>query len=208
MMGGHRRIVAKGLVFALAAAPGVLLAAELASGALRADPYPTVVRETGFWSLRLLLASLAASPLHGLAGWSWPLSVRRMLGLFAAAYAAAHVAAWCKDYGFAWRFLLDEIMARPFLAAGAAGAVLLLPLALSSNRSAVRRLGRAWQRLHALVYPAALAAYAHYLLAIPAFAPEAAAEGIALALLLGWRLHRGSRQGDADASRGRPRGDA
>jgi sulfoxide reductase heme-binding subunit YedZ len=164
-------------VFLAASLPLLVLARAVFWGALAADPYPPAIQETGLWSLRLLLAGLALSPLARAAGWSWPLDLRRMVGLFAAFYALVHLLVWAKDYGFDWPFLASEVAARTYLAVGLAGALLLAPLAATSTDRSVRRLGaRVWRRLHWLIYPAAALAY------------------ILLAALLGMRLARAGRR--------------
>src|SRR5689334_18414284 len=115
-------------VFVAALLPLVSLARGVFWGALAADPYPPVIQTTGLWSLRLLLLGLTLSPLARAGRWSWPLDIRRMVGLFAGFYALIHLAVWAKDYGFDWAFLAGEVVARAYLAVGLAGALLLLPL--------------------------------------------------------------------------------
>jgi sulfoxide reductase heme-binding subunit YedZ len=182
-------------VFAAALLPLLVLARAVFWGALAADPYPPAVQATGLWSLRLLLLGLALSPLARAASWSWPLDLRRMVGLFAAFYALVHLLVWAKDYGFDWPFLAGEIAARSYLAVGLAGALLLAPLAATSTDGWVRRLGaRAWRRLHWLIYPAAGLAYLHFAMAGRFTRAETLIEGVLLAALLAWRVARASRR--------------
>ena len=182
-------------VFAAALLPLLVLARAVFWGALAADPYPPAVQATGLWSLRLLLLGLALSPLARAASWSWPLDLRRMVGLFAAFYALVHLLVWAKDYGFDWSFLAGEIAARSYLAVGLAGALLLAPLAATSTDGSVRRLGaRAWRRLHWLIYPAAGLAYLHFAMAGRFTRAETLIEGVLLAALLAWRVARASRR--------------
>jgi sulfoxide reductase heme-binding subunit YedZ len=182
-------------VFLAASLPLLLLARAVFWGALAADPYPPAIQETGLWSLRLLLAGLALSPLARAAGWSWPLDLRRMVGLFAAFYALVHLLVWAKDYGFDWPFLASEVAARTYLAVGLAGALLLAPLAATSTDGSVRRLGaRLWRRLHWLIYPAVALAYLHFVMAGRFTRAETLIEGILLAALLGARLARAGRR--------------
>src|SRR5262249_60368623 len=116
----------------------------------------TVLESNGFGLVGLLALGLVLSPLARAGRWSWPLDMRRMVGLFAAFYALVHLAVWGKDYGFDWGFLASELTARPYLAVGLAGALLLVPLAATSTDGSVRRLGaRAWRRLHWLAYTGA-----------------------------------------------------
>src|SRR5579871_5089433 len=171
-------------VFAAAAVPLLALARAVFWGALAADPYPPVIQGTGLWSLRLLLLGLVLSPLARAAGWSWPLDIRRMVGLFAAFYTLVHLAVWAKDYGFDWGFLAGEVVTRAYLAVGLAGVLLLVPLAATSTNGSVRRLGaRVWRRLHWLVYPAAALAYVHFAMAGRFTRGETLIDGVLLAIL-------------------------
>ncbi|HKX10631.1 MAG TPA: ferric reductase-like transmembrane domain-containing protein [Stellaceae bacterium] len=182
-------------LFGAASLPLLSLIRGVFWGALAADPYPPVIQSTGLWSLRLLLVGLMLSPLARAAGWSWPLDVRRMVGLFAAFYALVHLAVWAKDYGFDWGFLASEVMARAYLAVGLVGAILMVPLAATSTDGSVRRLGaRAWRRLHWLVYPAAGLAYVHFAMAGRFTRAETLLDGVLLAVLVALRLARAGRR--------------
>ena len=182
-------------LFIGASLPLLALARGVLWGGLAADPYPPVIQSTGLWSLRLLLLGLTLSPLARAAGWSWPLDIRRMVGLFAAFYALVHLAVWCKDYGFDWGFLASEVAARAYLALGLAGALLLVPLAATSTDGSVRRLGaRLWRRLHWLVYPAVGLAYLHFAMAGRFTRAETAIDAVLLAALLALRLARAGRR--------------
>lgn len=189
------RYCLKVAVFAAASLPLAVLARAVFWGALAADPYPPVIQNTGLWSLRLLLLGLALSPLARGAGWSWPLDVRRMIGLFAAFYALVHLLVWAKDYAFDWPFLASEVLARAYLAVGLAGTLLLVPLAATSTDGSVRRLGaRVWRRLHWLIYPAAGLAYLHFAMAGRFTRAETLIDGVLLAALLAVRLARAGRR--------------
>jgi sulfoxide reductase heme-binding subunit YedZ len=132
--------------------------------ALGANPVETVERGLGTAALVLLLLTLAITPLRWLTGWAWPVRLRRMLGLYAFFYAALHVASYVwLDQWFDLRAIVDDIVKRPYLTFGAAAFVLLIPLAVTSTKGWVRRLGgRNWQRLHRLVYVIACLAILHY----------------------------------------------
>lgn len=192
------RIARRSLKFSLFVAvslPLLQLARGVFWGALAADPYPPVIQSTGLWSLRLLLLGLTLSPVARALGWSWPLEIRRMLGLFAAFYALVHLLVWGKDYGFDWGFLAGEVEARTYLAVGLAGALLLAPLAATSTDGSVQRLGaRTWRRLHWLVYPAAGLAYLHFAMAGRFTRAETVLDGILLAAVLAARFARASRR--------------
>ena len=112
-----------------------------------------------------LAASLACTPLRTLTGWTWPARARRTLGLLAFLYAALHVTCYAAlDQGFDFGAMAQDVSKRPFIFVGFAAFVLLVPLALTSTRRSVRRLGYvAWSRLHTLVYPAALLAGLHFI---------------------------------------------
>lgn len=111
----------------------------------------------------MLLLSLACTPVRQWLGWKWTARVRRELGLLAAIYAALHLGIYVADQGFMPATLLEDVLKRPFITAGLAAFLLLVPLALTSTPASVRQLGFVrWQRLHRLVYPAALLAALHY----------------------------------------------
>ncbi len=186
--------------FLLAAAPGVVLALDFAAGAL-ATPYRAILHETGLWSMRLLVLGLLLSPLARLSGSELPAAPRRIVGLFAAAYAFVHGWAWCRQYGYDWGFLAGELP-RPYLLAGLAALLALVPLAATSNAWARARLGAAWARLHRLALPVALLAATHFLLsrALPPRESLVHAALVALALaergFSAWRGKTGPRPGD------------
>lgn len=174
--------------------PAAAVGWELLDGSLDAEPYAPLIRATGLWGLRFLLLGLAITPLAHATGQGGLMRLRRMIGLFAASYSAAHLLLWAKDYGFAWVFLWDEILARRYLTWGFAAALLLLPLAATSWRGALRRLGgRRWRLLHRLVYPAALLALWHTVEAHRVTTAEILVYGALLAALLLWRLGRPGR---------------
>jgi sulfoxide reductase heme-binding subunit YedZ len=151
------------LVGALAPAATIFWRAR--TGDLGANPIAEALNELGLMALVLLLASLACTPLKTLVGWTWPMRVRRLLGLLAFGYAALHVLVYVGlDQGFAWRALLADVAKRRFIFVGFAAFVLMVPLAITSTSASVRRLGYVkWKRLHLLVYPAALCAVIHFI---------------------------------------------
>jgi sulfoxide reductase heme-binding subunit YedZ len=151
------------LVGALAPAASIVLRAR--SGELGANPIAEALNELGLMALVLLIASLACTPLRAATGWTWPIRIRRLLGLLAFAYAALHVTTYAVlDQGLDVRAVLADVVKRKFIFVGFAAFVLMIPLALTSTDASVRRLGYVkWRRLHALVYPAALCAAVHFL---------------------------------------------
>src|SRR4051812_47319927 len=183
--------LAKPALFFLLLWPAAAMLWDLALGSLDAEPYAPLIRATGLWALRFLLLGLAITPVAHATGQGGLMRLRRMIGLFAASYTAAHLLLWAMDYGFAWAFLWDEILARRYLTWGFAAALLLLPLAATSWRGALQRLGgRRWRNLHRLVYPAALLALWHTLEAHRVATAEILTYGALLAVLLLWRLGR------------------
>jgi len=151
------------------AIPALALAWRAWTGELGAEPVETLLHGTGDWALRLLLATLAVSPLRRWTGRAWLLRWRRPLGLWAFAYASAHALVYVGlDQFFAWGELLRDVASHPQITLGMGAWLLLLPLAATSTRAAQRRLGRRWGRLHRLVYPAAVLAPSHFLLTVKA----------------------------------------
>jgi len=161
-------------------------------GALRdglgADPIEALTLRTGWWALTLLLASLAVTPLRRLTGWNRLVAARRPLGLAAFGYATLHVAVYLVDREFTAAFVVEDVMERPFVTAGLAAFLLLVPLAATSTRGMIRRLGRRWQALHRLVYPAAALAVLHFLWLVKADLREPLIFALVLGALLAVRL--------------------
>ncbi len=154
----------KPLVFAACLVPFAWLVWDTLHGTLGPDPVAQLEHRSGDWALRALLATLAITPLRRLSGRAWLLRYRRMLGLFAFFYASLHFAIYLVvDLGGFWSQIFAEIAKKPFITAGFLAWLLLLPLAATSTRRAMRRLGRNWQRLHRLVYVAGLCGVLHYL---------------------------------------------
>lgn len=133
----------KPLVFVLCLVPAAWLAYAVPTGQTSANPAEDIILTTGVWSLRLLLATLAITPLRRVTGWNTLIAYRRMLGLFAFFYAVLHLAAYVAFDRF---FALDEVLAdvaeRPFIAAGMLAFALMVPLAVTSTRGWIRALGR------------------------------------------------------------------
>ncbi|MCD9026858.1 sulfoxide reductase heme-binding subunit YedZ [Luteimonas sp. BDR2-5] len=157
--------------------------------ALGAEPVVAIEHELGIWALRILLLTLAITPLRQLTGQTALLRFRRMLGLYAFAYASLHFATWLAlDLGADLSQVLTEIARRPFITVGFLAWLLLVPLAATSTRGWMRRLGRNWARLHRLVYAIAALAVLHFWWIVKSDWREPALYAAILALLLGWRL--------------------
>lgn len=186
------RRVLKPLVLVGGLVPFGLLLWGAWRGDLGANPLETVTHTTGDWALRFLLLTLAMTPLRRLLGQAWPLQLRRMLGLFAFFYASMHLLVWLVlDQEMAWRNILADIAERPYVTVGFLAWLLLVPLALTSTRGAMRRLGRNWSRLHRLVYPIGILGVLHFLWLVKADLFEPLVYGVILALLLAFRLPLG-----------------
>jgi methionine sulfoxide reductase heme-binding subunit len=159
------RIVLKSAVWAGCLTPLAVLLVRVAADELGANPIDFVTRWLGDWTIRLLLLSLTMTPLRLLLGLSWPVTLRRLLGLFAFFYATLHFGVWLVlDHFFDWPEMGADILKRPFITVGMSALVLLIPLAATSTTGMIRRLGAAnWRRLHRLAYAAAVLAVLHFL---------------------------------------------
>jgi sulfoxide reductase heme-binding subunit YedZ len=161
----RQRIVLKTAVWAACLAPLSALGWRLAADPLITNPIDVATDTLGDWTLRILLLSLTMTPLRILFGLSWPVTLRRLLGLFAFAYALLHFGIWLVvDHFFDWHEMAADIVKRPYVTVGFTALVLLTPLVATSTAGMVRRLGGvAWRRLHRLVYLIAILGVLHYL---------------------------------------------
>ena len=207
-------LIPKTLVHLGALAPLAILlwqmwsVASTGSNALGADPVAEVEHRLGLWALRFLMLTLAITPLRQLTGWSVLLRFRRMLGLYAFAYATLHLAAYLGlDLRGYWMQVFEDIAKRPYLTVGFAAWLLLVPLALTSTAGWIRRLGRNWARLHRLVYVVAVLAVLHFWWLVKSDLREPALYAAIAAFLLGWRAWKRRRLRSAPSARAgsRPR---
>jgi sulfoxide reductase heme-binding subunit YedZ len=182
-------------VYAAGAVPAGVLAAQLVSGGLGADPVKALEHALGLHALQFLIAALMVTPLRRLAGLNL-LRWRRALGLLGFFYALTHLAVWLAlDIQFRWAEIGADIVKRPYITIGLAALAMLVPLALTSRDSAIRRMGpAAWRRLHWLAYPATLAGAVHYVMVVKSWPLEPllylASVLALLALRVGWALGR------------------
>lgn len=154
----------KPFVFALCLLPLAWLAWDTLHGQLGTDPVARLEHRSGDWALRLLLATLAITPLRMLTKWTWLTRYRRLLGLFAFFYASVHLAIYLVvDLGGFWSQILGEIVKKPYITVGFTAWLLMVPLALTSTRGMMRRLGGNWQRLHRLVYVVGACGVLHFM---------------------------------------------
>lgn len=135
---------------------------------LGANPITEIEIQTGLWTLRFLAITLAVTPVREVTGFGMLAKYRRMFGLFTFFYACLHVATWVGvDWFFDWGAMAEEVVKRKFIFVGMATFLMLVPLALTSTKGWIRRLGgRRWNRLHRLVYVAAIGGTVHYLWAV------------------------------------------
>jgi sulfoxide reductase heme-binding subunit YedZ len=198
---------------ALAIGAGALPAAVLIVSAfaddLGANPVEQVTHFTGDWTLRFLLLSLCVTPLRRLFGWSWAAPLRRTLGLTAFAYACSHFLTFLVlEHFFDWRLIVEDVFKRRYVTAGFAAFLCLVPLAVTSTRAMVRRLGRRWIPLHRLAYLAAALGVIHFLWLVKSDLREPLVYAAALTLLLGlrlwfWRVGSRIRKGTANGAESR-----
>lgn len=178
-----------GLVFVACLLPLALLVRDGLAGALGPNPVEAVLHRTGDWALRLLLLTLALRPLQRVTGWPGWLRWRRMVGLYSFFYAVLHALTWAwLDRQWMLADMLADVLKRPYITLGFSAVLLLLPLAATSTRAAMRRLGRNWQRLHRLVYLAAVLGVVHFLWLVKADWAEPAIYGVVLGTMLALRL--------------------
>ncbi|TNJ34614.1 sulfite oxidase heme-binding subunit YedZ [Arenimonas terrae] len=185
----------KAAAHVLALWPLAALVRGAVNDSLGADPVAALTHGTGDWALGLLLLSLAMTPLRRLLGQPWPIRFRRLVGLYAFFYACLHLSIYLVlDLGGFWTQIFEDIAKRPYITVGFSAWLLLLPLALTSTRGWIRRLGRRWGQLHRLVYVAGVLAVLHYLWLVKSDLREPLIYAAVLALLLGlrlwWRLRR------------------
>jgi len=159
------------------------------SGGLGANPIEFITRSTGTWTLVGLMVTLSITPLRRLSGWAGLIRYRRMLGLFTFFYVCLHFVTYIwLDQFFEPAAIVKDIIKRPFITVGFSAFVLLIPLAATSTRAMIRRLGRRWQQLHRLVYAIAILGVVHYLWLVKKDLTEPLIYGAVLTLLLLMRL--------------------
>jgi len=193
----------KPLVFALCLVPMVLVWTDLALGRIHGEWIKEITHRTGYWGLLFITGTLAITPLRRLTGWNRLQSYRRMLGLFGFFYIAVHFLIYLLldkqiefDPSFAAQEIVKDIAKRPYITVGFTGFVLMIPLAWTSTKGWIRRMGRRWVRLHALIYVTALAGVVHFMWSVKADVQRPTAIGLVLVGLLAARFlpRRGARR--------------
>jgi sulfoxide reductase heme-binding subunit YedZ len=165
--------------------PLALLALGFVRDTLGANPIEYALHQTGMLALILLVVSLACTPLKVVSGWTWPIRLRKLLGLLAFFYAVLHFLIYVVvDQGLDFPIILEDIAKRPFITVGFLALVLLVPLAVTSTNAMVRRLGfPVWQRLHRLAYVAASLGVVHFFWRVKKDVTEPLVYGAVLGLL-------------------------
>lgn len=179
----------KATLFAACLLPLARLVLGALTDGLGVNPIEFVTRSLGSWTLNFLLITLSVTPLRRLSGWNWLLRLRRMLGLYAFFYGALHLTTYLwLDQFFDLMAIAKDIVKRPFVTVGFAAFVLMLPLAATSTKAMIRRLGgRRWQALHRSVYVVAILGVTHYWWLVKKDVTEPLVYAALLTLLLGAR---------------------
>jgi sulfoxide reductase heme-binding subunit YedZ len=180
----------KKLLFLLSFLPLLLLIGQAFTAGLGANPVEKTLHHTGDWALNFLLITLAVSPLHRLTGFTWPVRLRRMTGLFCFFYASLHAITYVAlDQFFDWDAILSDIVKHKRIIIGLASYILLIPLVVTSTNRMVKRLGAGlWNYLHSLVYLAAAGGAVHYLWLVKLDIRRPLIYSCILIVLLGVRL--------------------
>ena len=179
---------AKPVAHLLCLSPLLLLLWAAFNDGLGANPIETLTRESGQWTLRLLLVTLAVTPLRQWSGQAALTRFRRMLGLYSFFYACCHFSIWFLfDHALDIGGMFEDILKRPYITLGFSALLVLVPLAATSNRAMILRLGRRWKTLHQLVYLVALLGVLHFIWLVKADYLEVGIYAMIAVILL---LHR------------------
>ena len=180
----------KVLIFINSLIPLILLLWDTYRKQVGANPLEFVTRTTGMLTMIFLFLTLAVTPLRRVTGLNWLVRFRRMLGLYAFVYGVLLLMTYVAfDRFFKLTTIPGDVVQRPFIAVGTAALFLLVPLALTSTMSMVRRLGgKSWKRLHRLTYLAGLGGVLHYWMLVKSDTRIPLTFGFLLVVLLGYRL--------------------
>ena len=181
--------IAKPAVFLACLAPITLLLYRAFADQLSANPVSDITNETGVWTLRFILTTLSNTPIRRLTGWQSVIRFRRMTGLFAFFYGILHFTTYIwLDQALDIHEIVKDLPKRPFITAGFTAFVLMIPLALTSTKRWIGRLGgKRWTMLHRLIYISAVAAVVHYYWLVKLDTTNPVRYGMVVALLLGFR---------------------
>ena len=178
----------KPLVFLAGLGPVLYLAWAAWQAQLGANPIEAITHETGDWTLRFLVITLCVTPLRRITGVNELISFRRMLGLFAFFYGSLHFLTYIwLDKFFDLHEVVKDVYKRPFITAGFTAFVLLIPLAITSTKGWIRRLGKKWALLHRLIYASAVIGIIHYIWLVKKDVRRPIIYGVIVGILLLWR---------------------
>jgi sulfoxide reductase heme-binding subunit YedZ len=176
-------------IFIAALVPVLRLLWKFRHDDLGANPVEVITHSTGIWTLILLMVTLSITPLRKITKQYWLIGVRRMIGLFAFFYGCLHFTTYIwLDKFFDVHEMIKDVYKRPFITAGFTAFVLMIPLALTSTKGWIRRLGKNWQRLHRLIYVSAIAGVVHYIWLVKADLREPSQYAYVLSALLLYRI--------------------
>lgn len=186
------KLFVKPTVFLACLIPLASALLALLGNRLGANPVEALLQSSGEWALRLLMLTLMVTPLQLLLKWGWVAKLRRMLGLFAFFYGCLHLAIWLAlDQALDWSLAMSEILDKPFITLGLLTLTAMVPLAVTSNRFSVRKLGIGWKRLHRIIYPLTVLAIVHLVWQVKGSELiEPLVYLSVLVVLLGWRFSR------------------
>lgn len=182
----------KPVVWLLCLAPLAFLIYDGFTDNLTANPIEKITNTTGIWTLRLVVATLAVTPLRWITGLNQLINYRRVIGLFAFFYGSLHFTVFFfLDHQFDFAAMWTDVLKRPYIAAGFTAFVLMIPLAITSTTGWIRRMGgKKWNLLHKLIYVTALAGVLHYYWKVKLDVTSPVYYGIGVAVLLGFRAWR------------------
>jgi len=182
----------KTVLFTISLLPAIWLIYALLADKLGANPIEAITRDTGLWALRFLWLTLLITPLRWLTSWNQLISLRRMLGLYVFFYATLHMLLYlCLDQFFDIDDIIKDIIKRPFITIGFFTFTALIPLALTSNKAMIKRLGgKRWKQLHTLTYLIAIASSVHFYMLVKQDKTEPLVYLFLLLVLFSARLYR------------------
>ncbi|KXW56814.1 MAG: sulfoxide reductase heme-binding subunit YedZ [Betaproteobacteria bacterium] len=179
----------KKIVFALSSLPLIYLSYQLVFNLLGPNPVSEVIHFTGAWSLRFFLITLCITPIKNILNLAQLVKYRRMLGLFAFFYLSLHFLSYSGlDLHFSWQDISHDLIKHPFVYVGFIGLVLTLPLALTSNQYAQKKLKKNWKKLHQLAYVIPVLGVVHFWWLVKRDLTEPILYATILMILLGYRL--------------------
>ncbi len=180
----------KGLVFLLCLVPLIRLVWLGFNDDLGANPIEFIEHSTGFWALFILFITLSITPIKLMTGRAWVVQLRRMLGLYMFFYVCVHLLAYIwLDYSFDWQEIYIDIIKHPYVLVGFSAFLLTIPLAVTSNNAAMRKMRERWKTLHKTVYLIAILGVVHFWWLVKKDITEPLLFALVLLLLFGIRIY-------------------